>query len=202
MGVWIEGFLEVVRDGAWYFSGRMIPNFLYDPEEPEEEPEMIPEPLFTSEHKELSAILGGPFRTIRSHEPYVPIAEARGLPADASPEIAARLGARIGNPGFAATWYTARELLDFDWTGRIMRRRAMVDPRAAHLFTKGRRGFPWQEWPKDVEVGCAEWLRDGVPVEWEESYAEIADELCSDVLPRLRMQGPADEVRIVLCFDW
>lgn len=198
MGVWIEGFLEVLRAGVWHFPGRMIPNILDAPEEPE----LVPEPLFQSEHKELAAILGGLYKTVRSKTPFVQVAESRGLPPDLSPEIAAWLGIRTEDPGFSATWYAARELLDFDWTGRIMQRRAMVDPRAAHLFAGGPRGFPWKDWPKDIPVSCAEWMRDGVSVEWEESYAEAAGDFYSEVLTQLRTQGPAGEVRIVLSFYW
>jgi hypothetical protein len=196
MGVWIEGFVEVPLDGAWQFAGRMIPNILYSPDEPEE-PERIPEPFFESDHKELAAILGGGYGT-----PYVQVCETRGLPPDPSPELAAWLGPRVGEKGFSTTWCLVRELLDFDWTGRIQRREAMVDPRAAHLFTGCPRGFPWKDWPQDVEVSYATWMRGGVTVEWEESYAQSAGDFYSEVLPRLRMQGPAGEIRVVLSFDW
>ena len=201
MGVWIEGFVEVPLDGVWEFAGRMIPNILHSPDEPEE-PERVPEPFFQSEWKPLAAILGGVYRSIRSREPFVQVCETRGLPPDLSAELAAHLGPRVGNQGFSTTWYLVRELLDFDWTGRIQHCRAMVDPRAAHLFAGSPRGFPRKGWPEGASLGSAEWMRDGVTVEWEESYAEIADEFYADVLPRLRAQGPADEVRIVLCFDW
>ena len=198
MGISIEGFLEVSR-GVWGFAGEMVPNpdHAYD----SNEPALMPKPFFESGHKELAAILAGVNNPIRSKEPFVPVAEARGLPPDMSPELAAWLGRWVGDPAFAGSWCTARELLEFDWTGRIMRRQAMVDSRAAHLFA-GRRGFPSKEWPKDVQMSYAVWMRDGVEVEWEESYAEIVGDFVSATIPQLRHYGPLDGVRVVLSFCW
>jgi hypothetical protein len=203
MGISIAGFLEVSRGDAWEFAGEMVPNpdHSYDADEPA----VMPKPLFESDHRELAAILAGVGNPIRSKEPFVPIAEARGLPPDPSPEVATWLGRWAADPAyaasFAASWCTARELLEFDWTGRIMQRQAMVDGRVAHLFAGRRRGFPRSEWPKDVQVSYAVWKRDGVEVEWEESYAEIVGDFYSAILPQLRLYGPPDDVRVVLSFD-
>ena len=68
-------------------------------------------------------------------------------------------------------------------------------------FDGRRRGFPRSEWPKDVQVSYAVWKRDGVEVEWEESYAEIVGDFYSAILPQLRLYGPPDDVRVVLSFD-
>jgi hypothetical protein len=200
MGVLIDGFLEVSCDGGWNFVGEMVDNseHSFDPGEPG----MMPKPLFRSGHKELAAILAGVSNPIRSKEAFVPVAGIRGLPSDLSSEVAAWLRSWADDPAFAASWCTARELLEFDWTGRIMQRQAMVDRRVAHLFAGGRRGFPWREWPQDVPMSCAAWMRDGVEVQWEESYAEIVGGFYSAILPQLKLHGSADEVRVVLSFFW
>lgn len=110
-GVLIQGYLEVFRDGAWRFAGELIHNRFYSPRE-SPEPEWLPEPLFTSEHKELVTILGKLARMTRSFEHVL---DARGLPPDCSPEVRGWLGFQLGAPGFYVTWHTARELMGFDW---------------------------------------------------------------------------------------
>ncbi len=80
--------------------------------------------------------------------------------------------------------------------------RAMVEARVADLFTGCPRGFPLEKWPAGVPVSVAEWKRDGVEVEWLESYAEIVLEFYGDVMPRLASLGPADQVRLVVAANW
>ena len=183
MGVDVSGYAEVTPAGRWEFAGRMVPNpeREYDPDEPE----MMPDELFHSNHKELAAILTDTGNPIRSSEPYAPVVPRRGLPADLSSELAAWLRRHEGESWFAATWFTAREAAEFGWTNRVMRRRAYVAPQVAPLFAGCPRGFPWARWPAGVPVSYAGWSRDGVEVEWLESYAEIVPEFVRDVLPQL-----------------
>ncbi len=67
MGVSIDCFAEVFCNRRWEFVGDMVPNSesKYDPEEPD----LMPEPLFDSDSKELAAILTGHCSTIRASEP-------------------------------------------------------------------------------------------------------------------------------------
>lgn len=197
MGVSIEGFLEIAdARGGWRFAGGMVPN-RDDPERPA----MSPKPFFESESKELAAILTGSGNPIRSAEPYATVVAPRGLPRDLSSEVAGWLRPDEGEPWFASTWFTAREALAFDWN-RIMRRRAMVDPRAAGLFASLPRGFQRAGWPPDVPVSYASYRQGGVTVEWLEPYADIAADFHSGVLPRLAEAGPPDAVRLAIAASW
>jgi hypothetical protein len=51
-------------------------------------------------------------------------------------------------------------------------------------------------------IRSAEWMRDGVVVEWLESYAEIVPDFCAEVLPRLAAAGDPDGVRLVVTASW
>jgi hypothetical protein len=196
----IYGYAEVSLGGGWEFIGRMIPypESEWDPDEPK----LMPEDLFHSNHKELAAILTDTGNPIRSSEPYTPVVPPRGLPTDISPELETWLRRYDGEPYFGSTWFTAREAAEFGWGDRIMRRRAYVPPEAAPLFADCPRGFPLKDWPVGVEVAYAGWSRDGVEVEWLESYEEIVPEFARDVLPKLGGLGPPEQVRLVVVAWW
>lgn len=205
VGVDVYGYAEVRADSRWAFAGRVVPNpdREYDPDEPE----VMPEALFHTDHKELAAILTDTGNPIRSSEPYTPVVPRRGLPPDLSPELSAWLRRYEGEPWFnpdwlATTWFTAGEAAAFGWDERVMKRRAYVPPPAAPLFVGCPRGFPLARWPAGVPVSYAGWSRNGVEVEWRESYAEIVPEFARDVLPRLPALGPPDEVRFVVVASW
>lgn len=196
MAVDIYGYAELSRNSVWEFLGDMVPNpeRRYDPDEPD----LMPSPLFHSCQKELAAILTDTLNPIRSSVPYTPVTPRRGLPSDLSAPLAEWFRRDEHYEGFATNWFTRRELEAFGWEERIMRRRAMVDPRAAGLFTGCPRGFPLANWPAGVQVSFAECSLDGVEVEWLESYAEIVSEFYREVLPRLAGLGSPDQVRLVV----
>jgi len=202
MGVSIYGYAEVQSDGRWAFAGRMVPNpdAGFDPDEPE----AMPEELFSSDHRELAAILTDIGNPIRSVYPYTPVVAPRGLPPDLSSELRAWLQRREeqGETWEGSTWFTAREAAEFGWDDRIQRRRAYVTPQAAPLFAGCPRGFPLASWPAGVPVQYSGWSSSGVAVEWRESYAEIVPEFARDVLPRLGGFGPPDHVRLVVVASW
>jgi hypothetical protein len=207
MGVYLECYEEVLVEGVWLFAGEMIPNPRYRPDpglwadDPHAEREFMPRPLFESNSKELAAILTGVGDVIRSSEPYTPVVPRRGLPSDLSPQVAEWL--RLDHDDSVdENWFTRGELEALGWETRIMKRRAMVDPRVAGLFSGCPRGFPSTNWPKDLPVSFAEWQRDGITVEWLESYAEIAPDFHEDVPPRLAALGPPEGVRLVVASYW
>jgi hypothetical protein len=200
MGVDVYGYAEVWSDGRWAFTGRTVPN--PDWEFDSDEPEVIPEELFHTNHRELAAILTDTGNPIRSSEPYTPVVPRRGLPPDLSSELAAWLRRYEGESWFDATWFTAREAAEFGWPDRIMRRQAYVPVPAAPLFAGCPRGFPWSRWPANVPISYAAWSSDGVEVEWLESYAEIVPEFARDVLPRPSALGPPDQVRLIVASSW
>lgn len=195
MAVDVDCYLEILRTGKWQFGGNVVPNPDFDSDP--DAPESMPCPLFHSVQKELAAILTDSGNPIRSAEPYTPVVVPRGLPADLSAELAGWLQQWAGERWFATSWFTAREALGFGWTERIMRRRAMVEPQFADLFAGCPRGFP-----QGTPVRIAGWMRDGVEVEWLESYAEIVPDFCAAVLPQLAAAGPPDEVRLIVSASW
>ncbi len=159
----------------------------------------MPEEFFASNHKELAAILADSGNPIRSSEPYTPVVPSRGLPPDLSGELTNWLQ---GESSDTTTWFTAREATEFGWEERIMRRRAMVPREAAGLFAGCPRGFPFAGWPDGLQVSYSTWHRDGVTVDWLESYAEIVPDFVRDVLPRLAAMGSPDQVRLVVVVSW
>ncbi|WP_165250139.1 hypothetical protein [Paludisphaera soli] len=162
----------------------------------------MPRPLFESYSKELAAILTGAGDVIRSSEPYTPVVPRRGLPSDLSQHLSDWLRPLEHDDSVHASWFTRAELGAFGWETRIMRRRAMVDPRVAGLFAGCPRGFPASSWPKDLPISYAGWRRDGITVEWLESYAEIAPDFHEDVPPRLAALGSPEGVRLVVASYW
>ncbi len=200
MAVDICGYAETSHNGRWKFAGEIVPN--PDHQYDAEEPALMPQPFFESFHKELAAILTDTGNPIRSSVPYTPVVPRRGLPSDLTPELAAWLRRNEGEDSFQMNWFTKRELDAFGWETRIMRRQAMVNARVAHLFAGCPRGFPYADWPTDIPVSYAGWSRDGVEVEWLETYAEIVSEFYSDVIPRLAALGDADQVRLIVEASW
>ncbi len=200
MAVDVECYVEIHRGDRWHFEGKLIRNPEWDWDD--SQLELAPEPLHCASYWELAAILVGFDRPVRSIEPYTPVVKTRGLPNDLSPALSGRLRWAAQNTSAAANWFTAREAQEFGWSHRIMRRRAMVDSRAASLFADCPRGFPAARWPSTIPVSFASQMRDGVEVEWLEAYAEIVPEFCNDVLPRIEQLGPRDQVRLVVVASW
>lgn len=200
MGVDIYGYAERALGDCWQFTGELVTNTEreYDPEAPE----WMPKEVFHSSIKELAAILTGSGNPIRSSEPYIPVVPQRGLPVDLSPELNAWLRRYQDDVSAACTWFTCREATDFAWRSRLMRRRAYVPLEAAPLFAGCPRGFPLAHWPVGVPIKYAEWSRDGVEVEWVESYEEIVTEFVHEVLPQLTSLGQPDQVRLVVLAGW
>src|SRR5579883_657853 len=111
----------------------------------------------------LWCILGYGNGRQHSLAPYEPIAPARGLPEDLSPELRDWATYDVDEHSYPS-WLTLGELLRFDWHGRTIVKTAMVDPRVAHLFRTDaslnpRIGFPLEEWPKDVPVSYSLYKR-------------------------------------------
>lgn len=104
MGVDVHCYAEVSLDSRWQFAGEMIPNpeHEYDPDEPD----LMPQPLFQSCHRELAAILTDSGNPIRSSIPYTPVVPPRGLPPDLSAELAGWLRRHEGETCLATNWFT------------------------------------------------------------------------------------------------
>jgi len=100
------------------------------------------------------------------------------------------------------SWFTASELSAFDLSSRIMTRQAYVPTQAASLFDNCPFGFPLDRWPEDIPVSTAEWSRDGIEVQWKETYATIVKEFVDVIPPALVASGLPDATRLVVQANW
>lgn len=169
----IEVYVERRLGGRWHFHGRMIPNPELEFGSDEEVPSLVPEPAYQAASRKLAALLTGRPHTNRPSEQFVPIVPPRGVPADASPELAAFFAWRFPvyddepevKSWLRINWFTAREVLEFGWDERTTRRRIFVDPRVVHLFDGCPRGFPLDRWPPELPVWTSEYGGYGIAVE-------------------------------------
>ena len=199
MGTDISCYAEKEINGKWLLAEPLIANELWSEEYRDEEPSLAPQCLFDSRNYALFAILADVRNDVRVVEPFNFIATPRGFPDDASPEL--RVYFRYWREdAHDAGWLLASEILAVDWE-QVIRRRGVVDERAAHLFPPSQLGFPYADWPPGVEMSVAN-FGSGVEVHWKETYRQaVGPELFDTILPKLATYGAADSVRIVFWFD-
>jgi hypothetical protein len=157
------------------------------------------------------------------------IAEPKGIPEDASVKVKA--GAfDYGEDGHSHSWFTLKELQDFDWKQTALLR-GIVDPEGYIEFTK--KGKP-QSYCGDVSghkvqkitnEEMDDYLKSDTyklhkklqksnnhkelnwqqsfytKVGWEESYKESVGTHWFEVLKNLKKLGKPEDVRIVFFFD-
>lgn len=192
--------------------------------------------FYNGRNYDLFAILanvrnGRGFAGIKTGGGFVPISEPRGIPTDASPQVARRSDG-YGIDGHSHSWLTLREILEFDWT-QVSHKQGYTGLRAYATWypKKGRSPSSYsggvfgnsvryitvddmdglvKEW-RDLDAAgrlAMERKHSSVYVlaEWDETYATAAgDEWWKQTVPSLlKMCGPltaADDVRIVFFFD-
>jgi len=203
MGEDIYMYAERRCEGQWRLLGLLIQNPGYSPgEDPLSQP-YKPVGIYTTRRYELFDILAN-VRHLRDH-PYESIANLRGLPDGASPEIVVwRSG--FGDYAHNASWLTLCELLAFDWYGKTHQLECWVDERIAHLFAPDR---PFPHCPPGMSVdefnSCLVYTganqHQYTNVRWMGTYAEAAGpEFMQEVLDKLQEAGDPDDVRIVFWF--
>ncbi|QOV88556.1 hypothetical protein [Humisphaera borealis] len=197
MGIDISMYAEVRRQEGWQLAEPLARNpYRYD----EDEPEWIPTALYSSRSYELFAVLANIRNPIRAMAPFEYLSEPRGLPADASPQLLDYYRT-VESDSFSESWLLLEELTAFDWYGKEIIRRGVVNPVASHLFPPGRRGFPYADWPGGIQISVSEQGR-GAEVQWIDTYAEaVGDEFMIDGLNRLKSYGTPKDVRVVFWFD-
>ena len=202
MGIDIEMYAEVFDGERWRPAEPLVENEDYDPEGDPSQPRLRPQDLYNFRDRALFAILADAIGYAYSEEAYRPIAPCRGLPADVSPEVLDFERPRHDDGLFGHSWLSLRELLDFDWRGRIIHKTAMVEPDVAPLFEDNPMGFPLGRWPEGKQIGYSLWMRSGVSVRWRETYEQSAGpEFMEGVLPKLKSFGTGESVRIVFWFN-
>ncbi len=100
------------------------------------------------------------------------------------------------------SWVLLEELLQFDWHGKRIWRRAKVDSKVAHFFVREGPDAFAEGWPPGVPYDI--WERGpGTEVRWIETYAEaVGPRFFEVVLPGLSAYGPACDVRAVFWFNF
>ena len=201
MGYDITMYAEVWRDGRWFLAEPLERNPAFHPEHPLEEPEWKPTEVIRERNYALFAVLADVCNPTCSTEPFESIAPPRGLPSDVSEPLQIWHAQNDGDT-WSESWLLLKEILEFDWQGKTITRKAKVDERVAHLFAPGQKGFPYAQWPVGIGMGYSE-EGTGVQVTWEETYAEaVGPAFFERVVPRLNSLGPPQEVRVVFWFNF
>lgn len=199
MGTDIACYAERKVEGIWHLAEPLRPNPCWSEEVAEEEPETAPQALFSTRNYALFSILANVRNPMRALEPFAYLAEPRGFPSDSSPELRSFYACYEAD-AHDAGWLLVSEIIRFDWS-RLIRRRGMVDTRAAHLFGPDLVGFPFDDWPAGVPISVSEAGKDLAEVEWTETHRQAAGpEFFEATLPKLAGYGPAETVRIVFWF--
>ena len=201
MGTDINMYAEVRRGGRWFLAEPLVQNQVcIDGSIFRGQPEWTPKSVYNDRNYSLFAMLADVGNPIRSVTKFEIISKPRGLPRDVSPELM-QFHAAWENDAFAESWLLLDELEKFDWHGKEILRRGVVNPAVAHLFPPGRRGFPEPEWPEGLPISVGN-QGVGAEVRWTETYAEAAGEsFLNNTVSLLRGFGSPDNVRIVFWFD-
>jgi hypothetical protein len=193
-------YAERRTETGWSVCGALTSDHGLAFPEPLPEGYLPPPMVYSTRNYSLFAILANVRNPADSAVPYEFIAAPRGLPADLSDGLAAWV-ANFGDVPHAS-WLFLRELEEFPWRERRIKKEAMVARSVAPLFASGDGPFPVAQWPKDEPISYSAWKANGVTVRWVESYAESAgDDFLVETLNTLRQCGPPDDVRIVFWFD-
>ncbi|MBF2002798.1 MAG: hypothetical protein IGS38_18995 [Synechococcales cyanobacterium M58_A2018_015] len=213
MGTDIYLYAEIKKHGTWQplslaEQGEHRPEYCpeSDPEDYLDSQLSAPVEIYNSRNDDLFAILGdvrNPTGRTLNDQPFDVIAPPRGLPEDLSIEIRSMLNdweCETGSGVSGPSWLLLSEVLEFDWYGKFMCYQAMVDARVAHLFEESK-PFPYDPWPKEIPIGYATYMRDGVIVRWTDTYADAAGQDFMDLLNTLKQQGEPSQIRLVFWFD-
>jgi hypothetical protein len=113
--------------------------------------------FYSSRNYDTFAILadvrnGSGFAGCPTGDGFVPISEAKGLPGDLSPELAAEVEASLEH---TPSWLTVRELMDYDWTQTTTKTGIVNGPEYDRWesFQK-RRGDGPDSWRGDIMGGA------------------------------------------------
>lgn len=186
-------------------------------------------PLYDGRNYDLFAMLadvrnGRGFAGCRTGEGFAPIAAPKGLPEDASPEVADWAEGRDVD-GHSHSYLTLTELLAYDWE-RVSEKQGVVSLEEYMRWVDGGRKWP-ESWSGGVSGGAvvnvsnaemdkliAKGVRTptdwGSPhyyttITWKAVYKDSARDFYDKTIPALkaiadRVGGP-DNVRIVFWFD-
>jgi hypothetical protein len=195
MGCDIHIHAEVKRGEAWEKVGAIFKNDYYDPERPSKtdsdgytwNPKYTDEP-YDGRNYRLFAILAD----VRNYDGWKPISSPRGLPEDVSPGIKEKSDGWDCD-GHSHTFFTLKELLDFNWDKVVGKTTRMVSE-ATHKKYLETGGLP-DSWCKSTNApGWRE-------LSWETTYKDCAGGCFLGMLDYLSKIGAPEDIRLVFWFD-
>ena len=184
MGVGIHVRIEKRDNGVWVAAQRLTVDNSWrsDPRY-----EVIPEDEVNLGNSALTAsiLVGG----ARNKHELVPISAPKGLPSDASPEVR-NMATQDRAEHHSHTYFTVRELLDYDWNGQSIPESGYVSKEDLPTVLAG--GVPrcWRYGPEKEYTEAASWR--------EPVGSRIR---LTGILPGLQKYGEPEDVRLVIWFD-
>ncbi len=195
MGCDIHMYAEVRKNGVWEKVGDVFENPYYDPERPTRtdsngytwNAKYIDKP-YDDRNYRLFAILAN----VRNDDDWQPISMPRGIPKDISQEIKTRVDDWNGD-GHSHSFFTLKELLEFDWDKVVGKTTRMVHEDTYKKFMEtGEKPDSWCAW-----TNIENWKK----LSWETTYRECAGEYFFKILEDMKKLGDQENVRIVFWFD-
>lgn len=230
MGCDIHMRAERKTKKGWVKVGKRFPNPYYDLDKAKKYgedrfskfySELNTDEPYDGRNYDLFAILadvrnGRGFAGIDTGDGFKPIDMPRGIPSDASTKYR-KYAESWGDDGHSHSFFTVRELKDYDWHGQSTKHRGVVNMEQYKIFKK--LGHP-EEWCGDVSgplvmnisneqmdelithpENILKRLQYYTQVEWGESYYESTKDFVDNVIPKLEKLGDPDKVRVVFFFD-
>lgn len=211
MGCDIHMFAEVrsAKTGKWKFQKKAFKYVNWNGET------VKTDSPYQGQNYALFAILAD----VRNYDGFVPIDKPRGIPFTASKRYH-KMVEKWDGDGHGASWFTVKELLDFDWD-RMVARRGIVTKEEFRRI--GGKGVP-KDWCRDV-IGRGTSVaispadkrlivlghddtrnhslvpHNYVEHTWEETYRDSVGDFLTETVPKLQELGDPWDVRIVFFFD-
>lgn len=152
---------------------------------------------------------GSGFAGVDTGDPVPVIHDPRGVPEDSPLFTTYQDDWTLGDHSFS--WATVEELDAYDWThAQVVR--GVVDGKTYAAMLSGEIDAPesWSGWISGDGIVVYDRTTGGplidnekahYSVQWERPIADACDDFMEYTMPRLRMLGPPDRVRIVYGFD-
>lgn len=205
MGCDIHMMVQVRKGDGWETVKWPNPYYgKYEWEKDEETPR-----AYDNRNYEAFAILAG----VRDRFGITPISEPRGWPEGFSPEDEESDEYSMGDHSF--TWLGLEEVLAFDWT-QIVTMSGLITgseliaiktrrDKKPYSYCQGTSGKTvslsvLEKMVSDPNTRLGEVWGTYALFEWEETYAECADDFYA-WLPKLQALGKPEDVRLVMGFD-
>ncbi|MEY3443140.1 MAG: hypothetical protein RLZZ519_1421 [Bacteroidota bacterium] len=187
-------YAEQKTDKGWELPLGMMDNPDFDTTCSHYLSRRCPVELFWSTNKALRAILGYSDKRFCSTTDFESVAIEAGLPKDHSYALLERFP--YGSLGDNSEVWTVDlvNLLAFPFYSKTIVRETDVSQDVAHYFKANASG-PRKGWPSEIPLDYSLAKRNGVKVEWVETYAEAMGEDFFVALEKLK--GLQGEIRLV-----